>query len=86
MPMKFFTKEFWSARSIWQQVAHFTQGFVYTLLFRLMYPRAWFLGAIVGFLVECYQFLFKDDFDPRLEDRLRDWLFWALGGALTLLI
>lgn len=77
----------WTTRDILQQIAHFTQGFVYTLIlsFIVMPFPVWYFGALFGVGVELYQYLGPDNRDPRIGDRIRDWAFWAFGGLATLL-
>jgi len=78
---------FWSKRDILQQVAHFVQGFIYSLLISIIFKLVfWWFGIVVGFGVEVYQYFFKDARDLRLKDRIRDWCFWSLGGVLLLLV
>ena len=83
----FFSKEFWSSRDLLQQLAHFSQGLIYSFFISAIFKTVlgW-VGAVIGFGVEVYQYFFKDNRDLRLSDRFRDWIFWSLGGALLRLI
>jgi len=73
-------------RTLLQQLAHFSQGFLYSFLAaKALGVRLWWLGMVVGLGVELYQYLGPDNRDPRLLDRLLDWSFWTFGGVCILI-
>lgn len=86
--MKFFTKEFWTTRDILQQVAHFLQGFLYSIILsKIFFTFGLFpYGILIGLGVEIFQYFFIDERDLRLEDRIRDLLFWILGSVLIFIV
>ena len=78
----FLTKDFWSKKEISYQYVHFTNAFFAT------YLAAWlssghilsiFTGILIGAGVEIFQALGGNN---KVEDRIRDLFFWALGGVV----
>ena len=43
------------------------------------------IGAIVGILVECYQYFFKKE-GLKLADRILDVSFWAMSGPIFFIL
>lgn len=81
----FLTKEFWSRKEVSYQYVHFTNALFAAYLVAWLSNGAWyaiFTGLLIGVGVEVWQMLGKTNKLAKMEDRIRDLFFWALGGII----
>lgn len=76
---KFVIKEFWTKKEISYQYVHFTNAMFITLLTTII-CKTWYMvftGLVVGLCVEVYQWIGGNH---KVEDAIRDLIFWTIGG------
>lgn len=82
-----FSKEFWPLKEIGYQGVHLLLGALISILvYSTSYPIV-FVGIAAAFLAglcnEIYQYSNGDGF--KILDRIRDMIFWTLGGCVIFL-
>jgi glycopeptide antibiotics resistance protein len=79
---KFFTKDFWSKKEVTYQYVHFTNALFIVYVCGWFFDYYWatmFFGLGVGLVVEIMQWLGGNH---KIEDAIRDLLFWTAGGIV----
>lgn len=77
---KFISKDFWTKKEISYQYVHFTNATFITYALRYIFPDffiAMFAGLLAGIVVETRQWIGGNH---KIEDAIRDLVFWTLGG------
>lgn len=79
---KFISADFWTKKEISYQYVHFTNALFIVLILSWVLNGAWyslFGGLLAGFCVEAKQWIGGNH---KLEDAIRDIVFWTLGGIV----
>jgi len=82
---KFISSEFWTRKEISYQYVHFTNAAGISLLMIAITGNVLFgiAGFIAGCMVEAYQW---HNGNHKVEDMIRDLVFWGIGSATGILI
>jgi len=78
----------WDKKELAYQHVHMFYGFWLSYLMYCitgLYQSFW-IGCIAGIIAEVVQYYFLSNRNLYLFDRLRDWMFWSIGGSLILFV